>query len=185
MQAVLEQKQSGLVFFARRRNRDYMMRSEKRPNYNRAQFDPGRNRRPKKRRRTSHAYLIFTFIISVLLWPLGLFLIWNRRMRCKAGGKLVWSLVTLILFSALIFALLTFPTRSEKFQAFQDDANDFFATVWADTRIVAETVADRTEDAWTNMRLFVDSAQAQRPGRRIGNVRGMDLRSAGDAFRPL
>ncbi len=38
MQAVLEQKQSGLVFFARRRNRDYMMRSEKRPNYNRAQF---------------------------------------------------------------------------------------------------------------------------------------------------
>ena len=86
-----------LQLFARRGGRNYMMRSEKRPSYNR----PEQERRPKRRRKR-YGYIILTLLVSILLWPVGLFLIWNRRLRCGVGGKLLWSIATLAVFCGLI-----------------------------------------------------------------------------------
>ena len=124
-----------------------MMRSEKRPSYNYTQ----RPRKPK-RRRTRYAYLVLTLLVSILLWPVGLFLIWNRRLRCKVGGKILWSAATLAVFCCLVLALLTVPTNNEQFQRFQDDANDLIATVGADLEIAWQTFSERSGDAWDNMR---------------------------------
>ena len=115
-----------LQLFARRGGRNYMMRSEKRPSYNR----PEPARRPK-RRRANYGYIILTLVVSILLWPVGLFLIWNRRLRCGVGGKLLWSVATLAVFCGLIAAVLTVPTGNADFQRFQDKANDFFETAGA------------------------------------------------------
>ena len=136
-----------LQLFARRGGRNYMMRSEKRPSYNYTQ----RPRKPK-RRRTRYAYLVLTLLVSILLWPVGLFLIWNRRLRCKVGGKILWSAATLAVFCCLVLALLTVPTNNEQFQRFQDDANDLIATVGADLEIAWQTFSERSGDAWGNMR---------------------------------
>ena len=78
---------------------------------------------------------------QILLWPVGLFLIWNRRLRCGVGGKLLWSVATLAVFCGLIIALLTVPTGNAEFQRFQDNANDFIETVGADASIAWETVS--------------------------------------------
>ena len=137
-----------LQLFARRGGRNYMMRSEKRPSYNRPQ--PAARR--LKRRRTNAAYLVLTLIVAILLWPAGLFLIWNRRLRCGVGGKILWSVVTLAVFCGLILALLTVPTGNEDFQRFQDDANDFIETVCADASVAWETFSERAGDAFGNMR---------------------------------
>ena len=136
-----------LQLFARRGGRNYMMRSEKRPSYNR----PPQERRPR-RRRTRYGYIVLTLIVSILLWPVGLFLIWNRRLRCGVGGKILWSVVTLAVFCGLILALLTVPTGNAEFQRFQDDANDFLETAGADLSIAWETFSERAGDAFGNMR---------------------------------
>ena len=136
-----------LQLFARRGGRNYMMRSEKRPSYNR----PEQERRPKRRRKR-YGYIILTLLVSILLWPVGLFLIWNRRLRCGVGGKLLWSIATLAVFCGLILALLTVPTGNAEFQRFQDDANDFIETASADLTIAWETFSERAGDAFGNMR---------------------------------
>ena len=136
-----------LQLFARRGGRNYMMRSEKRPSYNR----PPQERRPR-RRRTRYGYIVLTLIVSILLWPVGLFLIWNRRLRCGVGGKLLWSVASLAVFCGLILALLTVPTGNAEFQRFQDDANDFLETAGADLSIAWETFSERAGDAFGNMR---------------------------------
>lgn len=130
-----------------------MMRSEKRPAYNRAQPP-----RPIKRRRTRYSYLILTLVVAILLWPVGLFLIWNRRLRCGVGGKLLWSVATLAVFCGLVIALLTVPTTNEDFQRFQDGANDLIATVVADAKVGWETFSERSQDAFVNMRTVGCSA---------------------------
>ena len=117
-----------LQLFARRGGRNYMMRSEKRPSYNRPRAgSPG----PGGGARTL-GYIVLTLIVAILLWPVGLFLIWNRRLRCGVGGKLLWSVATLAVFCGLIIALLTVPTGNAEFQRFQDNANDFIETAGAD-----------------------------------------------------
>ena len=136
-----------LQLFARRGGRNYMMRSEKRPSYNSAPRP-----RPVRKRRTHHGYLVLTLLVSILLWPVGLFLIWNRRLRCGAGGKLLWSVATLVVFCGLALALLNAPTSNPDLQRFQDGANDFITMVRADAQIAWETFAERSGDAMGNMR---------------------------------
>ena len=136
-----------LQLFARRGGRNYMMRSEKRPSYNHPQPEP----RPR-RRKTRYGYIILTLLVSILLWPVGLFLIWNRRLRCGVGGKLLWSAATLAVCCGLVVALLTVPTGNAGFQRFQDSANDFFDTAGADISVAWDTFSERAGDAFGNMR---------------------------------
>ena len=78
-----------LQLFARRGGRNYMMRSEKRPGYNR----PAQKPRPRRRRRNV-GYIVLTLIVAILLWPVGLFLIsvsythldvYKRQVRVAQG----------------------------------------------------------------------------------------------------
>ena len=84
------------VFFARRRGRDYMMRSEKRDGY-RYGGSSSNGKKPKKRRRAGFFYIFFTLILSILFWPIGMILMWRRRLRWKLTTKLLTSIVTLAL----------------------------------------------------------------------------------------
>ena len=61
------------VFFARRRGRDYMMRSEKRDGY-RYGGSSSNGKKPKKRRRAGFFYIFLTLILSILFWPIGMIL---------------------------------------------------------------------------------------------------------------
>ena len=92
MQATME---GGRLMFARRHGRDYMMRSEKRPSYGGAS---GRGRPPKRRRRRGGVlYTLWTVLASVLLWPVGMVLLWRRRLRWQVTTKLLMSIITLFI----------------------------------------------------------------------------------------
>ena len=123
MQMTFEQAQrSGLLQAFASRNSGYMMRSEKRPDAYRNGRQPGR--RPP-RRRAGAFYIFLTLLVSVILWPVGMVMLWRRKVRMQAGTKLLISLLTLCISVFLIVFALTVPVENEQFTAFQDRANDW------------------------------------------------------------
>ena len=69
----------------------HMERSEKRSSYNR---DPKKLRKNNGR---GFAYGLLSILISVIIWPVGMVMLWPRRLRWSAGVKLIASLLTLIM----------------------------------------------------------------------------------------
>ena len=79
MQMTFEQAQRGglLQAFATRGN-GYMMRSEKRPGSYGGGRQPGR--RPR-RKRAGFFYIFLTLLVSIILWPVGMVMLWRRKVR--------------------------------------------------------------------------------------------------------
>ena len=80
-------------------DRDYIERSERRSGY---------RPKEKKRRKTSVAALIFSSLLCVVCFPVGLIVLWTRR--GPAGVKLLLTVVTGILFFSLAAFALTVDT---------------------------------------------------------------------------
>jgi len=106
--------------------RNYMMRSEKRRSSNVPSGSSGnRPRRRPRRRRAGFFYKLFTILLLVVLWPVGLLLLWRRKLRWGVGTKLLASVVTLITWIILIGFALTVQTDNPKYTAVQDSINSF------------------------------------------------------------
>ena len=100
------------------RGRDYMMRSEKRPGHGPSAGNSGGNRPPKRRRRRAgFFYKLITLLLLLTLWPLGLLLLWRRRLRWGALTKLLTSIVTLAASIILIGFALTVNTGNPAYTA--------------------------------------------------------------------
>ena len=122
MQMTFEQAQrSGLLqaFAGGRGSGGYMMRSEKRPG-----SGYGNRRRRPRRKRAGILYILLTLLVSVVLWPVGMVLLWRRKVRLQPGTKLLISLLTLCISIFLIVFALTVPLNDPKLTAYQDKAND-------------------------------------------------------------
>ncbi|MEG1516590.1 MAG: hypothetical protein RSD95_17010, partial [Clostridia bacterium] len=95
------------MFFARGGDQDYMMRSEKRP----GQRPSGEGLPPRRRRRKPQHHVLYaclTLLLLITLYPIGLILLWVRKLRWSVGAKLLVSLVTgVIFFVWMAFALTT------------------------------------------------------------------------------
>lgn len=91
---------------SRRGDRDYMMRSEKRPGRQGA-APPPRRRRKKPTRHP--VYALITILLLVTLYPAGLVLLWVRKLRWRSATKLTLSLVTGVAFFALAAFALNAP----------------------------------------------------------------------------
>lgn len=90
-----------LHFFAGGYN--YMMRSEKRRRGAQGGASPdGRPPKRRRRRRAGFFYKFITLLLLLALWPVGLILLWRRRLRWSALTKLATSLVTLVACVVLI-----------------------------------------------------------------------------------
>ena len=130
------------VFFARRRGRDYMMRSEKRDGY-RYGGSSSNGKKPKKRRRAGFFYIFLTLILSILFWPIGMILMWRRRLRWKLTTKLLTSIVTLALCVLLYGFALTYPTQDPKLMRIQDSANDFLDNAFVKSGDAFSAICDK------------------------------------------
>ena len=84
-------------YFARRNSRGYMMRSEKRNGYNYGGSSFGSQPPKRKRKRAGFFYSFFTLLLSLLLWPVGMIMLWKRKLRWSIGSKLLTSIITLFL----------------------------------------------------------------------------------------
>lgn len=114
----------GTIFMFARREKSYMMRSERRSSYNRSP----RGRRPKgPRRRRGYFYGVFALIVSIIVWPVGMLLLWTRKLRWGGGVKLLASLLTLVLCVCWIGWALTVQTDDWRITSTQDKVNAFLA----------------------------------------------------------
>lgn len=152
MQAVLNQTAfdptSRLHGFAR--GRDYMMRSEKRSGHGApAGNNSGDHRPPKRRRRRAGFFYKFaTLFLLLTIWPLGLILLWRRRLRWGALTKLLTSIVTLAGCVVLIGFALTVNTGNPRYTAMQDRINGSLDAAAEWVVRAGDVVADRAELAW-------------------------------------
>lgn len=109
--------------FARRRSRGYMMRSEKRTHpQNSAQ---GGRRPVRKRRKAGFFYILLALLLSLVLWPIGMIMIWKRKVRWTISSKLLTTIITLFLSVTMFGFALTVQTDNVKFTKVQDRVNDF------------------------------------------------------------
>lgn len=144
MQAVFN---SSMEFpFARLMNfagRDYMMRSEKRSRSGGSAPSGAPKKRPprkRRRRRAGFFYKLIMMLLLLVLWPFGLLMLWQRKVRWGAGTKLLTSVVTLGASIVLIGFALTVNTGNADYTALQDKANNYL-DIAADALIEASDVA--------------------------------------------
>jgi hypothetical protein len=99
----------------KRADRQYMMRSEKRPGYRPQSGNGNGNGRGNGRRRRPRriGYAIMTVILLLILWPVGLFPLWARRLRWRSMVKAAVTVATGVAFLLGFSYLLTMPTQND------------------------------------------------------------------------
>ena len=157
MQMTYEQalRPGALMLFAARGGSGYMMRSEKRGG---GYGSP--KRRPPRRRKAGFFYIFFTLLLSVILWPIGMVMLWQRKVRMTAGTKLLISLLTLCLSVFLIVFTLTVPLDNVEFTAFQDKANDWLDKAASDVAVAGDAAMKKTTETWQAMADFAEAGTA-------------------------
>ena len=100
MQNIIE----GNAILFRGRKRDYMVRSERRPGY---RVQPPR--KPQKSGKDK-AYLAATIVLLILLYPIGLVLLWLRRLKWHTLVKLLVSVLAGAIFFLWISMAATLET---------------------------------------------------------------------------
>lgn len=114
-----------LQLFARKHGGDYVMRSERRGGYGSPPSDASGGKRRKKKRAGAF-YIAFTFLLSILVWPIGMIMLWRRKVRWKGATKLLASIITLVLCVGMDVFALTVQTGNPDITRVQDSVNDFF-----------------------------------------------------------
>lgn len=109
--------------FARRRSRGYMMRSEKRTPYQAP--GSGGSRPPRRRKKAGFFYILLALLLSLILWPVGMCMLWRRKVRWTISSKLLTTIITLFLCVTMFGYALTVQTDNVKFTKVQDRINDF------------------------------------------------------------
>ena len=177
MQMTYEQamRPGALMLFAARKGSGYMMRSEKRGG---AYGSP--KRRPPRRKKAGFFYIFITLLLSVLLWPIGMVMLWRRKVRMTSGTKLVISLLTLCMSIFLIVFALTVPLDNVEYTAFQDKANDWLDKAAADVAVAGDATIKKTSETWQTMTDFARAGAAY-AGPYIANAIDAGVDAAGKA----
>ena len=125
MQFTLDAKSLQGPVFVREKERDYLVRSEPRrdrpsgsqlPN-NGGDKPPKRRRR--RRRKLNVPYAIITFLFLLLIYPLGLIMLWLRAIPWKWTTKMGVTIVCAILSVSLTMFALWVPVQDENLQMWQ------------------------------------------------------------------
>lgn len=138
MQAALDATGFGLSYLWKRDDRQYMMRSEKRPGYRSRPQGGNGNRRRRKPRRVWYA--VMTVLLLLLLWPLGLIPLWSRRLRWSGLVKSAVMVLTCAVFLLGFSFLLTMDTQVEAITTAQMRVRDTMT-------VIAESVDAAARDS--------------------------------------
>ncbi len=160
MQMTFDQaiKPGFLQAFAFRRNSGYVMRSEKRPGYGGSAGGGRNNRRKPRRPKAGILYILLTFLILLVVWPVGIVMLWRRKVRMTAGTKLLISLLTLCVSVFLIVFALTIHVDNPKYTEFQDKANDWLNRAAADVAVAGDAAYKKGVETWDVMTDCADLA---------------------------
>lgn len=137
-----------LIYFKRSRSQNYMMRSEKRPGY------PNASRRQKPPKR-DFWYRLLTVLLLIFVCPVGLVLLWRKRLAWPNPVKLVATVLSIALLFLMIGGALWYPFQDVRLRNAQQTASNAISHV-------RETIKDVPE----NWKAFVEN------GMKIGAVAG-------------
>lgn len=146
-----------------RNDERYLVRSQRRASYNRA---------PRKRnRREGHGiiYGIFSLLVSAVLWPAGMAMLWRRKLNWSVGVKMISSLLTLILCLCWMGFALTVQTGDPRITYAQDRVNTFLGNS-------VQTVSQKLEKTGENLTAF---------GQEMGIFAGRELPQAAEKVNSL
>jgi len=138
------------ISYIRGRDRNYMMRSEKRPGYPNT---------PPQKPKKSVWYQILTIILLIVLCPVGLILLWRKRLRWPGGVKLLATLLSIIMLFLELGAALWYPFKDERIRHIQHEASVVIGQA-------ADACTDFFHEAGENWTAFVQN------GREIGAAAG-------------
>lgn len=126
----------GRIRIMEKRSGDYMLRSEKRQS--------GYRSKPPKRGNPfgRFLYALLTLVVLVVLWPVGLVMLWSPRLRWTGVSKLLTSIVTALIFFLFIAYLLTMPIENPEAYAFQQRARRGFVVIQEKTTLWVGECAD-------------------------------------------
>ncbi len=99
---------------ARRKDHNYMIRSEKRPGFKSPEI-----RAPKTKAKKGVAYKLLTLLSLVIVYPAGLIMLWLRKIKWRGSIKLLVSVFTGACFFLLSTFLMTVPVEDTRIQNMQ------------------------------------------------------------------
>ena len=121
----------------RGRSNNYMMRSEKRPGYGGT---------PPQKPKRSIWYQVLTILLLIVLCPVGLILLWRKRLRWPGFVKLLATLLSLILLFLQLGAALWYPFEDERIRSVQQTVSEVIEhTVDVSTEWLGKTMAAGSE----------------------------------------
>ncbi len=105
------------------KQKDVFVRSEKRSPYDDSSASPRKS--PKDKGPTAGiAYMALTLLLLMVLYPVGLFLLWARRLRWSVAAKLLLTVTTAVIFCALVAFLINFETDNPMIKNMQESVSD-------------------------------------------------------------
>ena len=99
-----------------------------------------------------------TLLILLILWPVGMVMLWRKKVRMQAGTKLLISLLTLCMSVFLIVFALTVHVDNPKYTEFQDKANDWLNKAAADVAVAGDAAYKKGVETWGVVTEFADNA---------------------------
>lgn len=110
---------------------DYMERSQKRSPYDTYEFKPSNSggKKNKKKNEGGVFYIILTLLLLVVLYPVGLILLWQKKLNWPIATKLLMSVMTAILFCALLIVGMNYETGNATIGNIQKKVRSVFERV--------------------------------------------------------
>lgn len=176
MQAVLKQPGNAMFdFWKRGRDSDYMMRAERRPGGYGSSQQKKRRKKPKK----NILYAVITVLLLLVLWPVGLIMLWMPKLKWNGFAKFILSIVTLFVFLSLLSVALYAPVEDERVQQIQKagievmDTLQDYGTVAMDSLIDgSEQAVDSIAQSW-DLALNVGKQKALEGAEYVNDLAGM------------
>ncbi len=136
--------------------RNYMQRSKKRRPISPAVPTPPPEKKPRRprKRRAGFFYGCATFFLLILLWPIGLVLLWQKKIRWHAASKLLASVLSLAACIFLFGFALTVDTGNVRYTALQDGINAYLDSAAAHVISFGDYAGERMADAFGEARDF-------------------------------
>ena len=139
----------------RGRGQNYMMRSEKRPG-----FGSTPPQEPKK----SIWYQVLTVILLIVFCPVGLILLWRKRLKWPGFVKFIAMLLSLLMFFVEMGAALWYPFEDERIRDIQQKAS---VAIEQAVDVTAEWITEKSEQASANWNAFWENKREI--GAAVGN----------------
>lgn len=106
------------------KQKDYLERSQKRSPYDDASsLPPARPDNGNKRGpRAGALYMIITVLLLTVLYPVGLFFLWARKLKWSISVKLLLTVITAVVFCALVVFAINYDTDNQTIKDMQSGA---------------------------------------------------------------